>query len=60
MECKKAGAGSKPAQIPETAEFTDIPTLDKVQEHIERVRVIMGQSPTTPGRNGLRESVFNF
>ncbi|KAL5253214.1 hypothetical protein ACHWQZ_G013105 [Mnemiopsis leidyi] len=53
----KVGSGTKPCEITApTTEFSYIPTLDKVQEHIERVRVIMGQSPTTPGRGTILSS----
>lgn len=56
----KVGSGTKPCEITEpTTEFSYIPTLDKVQEHIERVRVIMGQSPAiTPGRGTIRQFPF--
>ncbi|XP_063682214.1 uncharacterized protein LOC134817055 [Bolinopsis microptera] len=55
---KKVVHGSRVnTQSSEEEGFTEIPPLDKVQEHIERVRTIMGQSPVTPsGRQDLFSS----
>ena len=59
---KKSGHISKLQAPPpvEEASFSEIPSLDKVQEHIERVREIMGQSPVTPGRQNLCKFTLQF